>query len=253
MCADACQAAGLNVVELGEKLKQRLDGALSASATLQNPIDITATATARDFGFAIETLADADACDAIITLFVPPLMTDPVDVASAVDAVLVAAGIPVASVFMTRELPRAGSVGVSAPRFALPEEAVRALAHAVDYAAWRSRPVGVTVDPSGVRSDEARVITAAALARGAGWLGPREVARLFACYGLPLISTELVATPAKAVAAARSDWQPGGDQGSRGRARSQDRRWRRQAGTSRRRRGARGSERDPRCGQNRGT
>src|SRR5262249_6084951 len=154
---------------------------------------------ARDFGVAIETLAHADVCDAIITLFVPPLMTDPVAVAKEVDAAALAAAMPVASVFMTRELPSVGAIG---PRFALPAEAVRAIAHAVDYSAWRSRPTGVIVDPSGVRSDEAHMITAAALARGADWLGPSEVAALFGCYGLPLIPTEVVSTPAEAVAAA---------------------------------------------------
>ena len=198
MCADACHAAGLGVVELSEELRERLAQALTGSASLQNPIDLTATATAEDFGRAIKTLAGADACDAIITLFVPPLMTDPVAVAEAVDAAAVAAGIPVASVFMTRELPKAGSVG----RFALPEEAVRAIAHAVDYAAWRARPAGVIVEPSGIRSDEARLITGKALVRGDGWLSPSEVAGLFGCYGLPLISTEVVPTPAEAAAAA---------------------------------------------------
>jgi len=199
MCADACHAAGLGVVELPEPLRQRLADELTGSASLQNPIDLTATATAEDFGRAIATLADADACDAIITLFVPPLMTDPVAVAEAVDAAGIAAGLPVASVFMTRELPPAGSAG---PRFALPEEAVRAIAHAVDYAAWRARPAGVVVEPPGLRSDEARVITAAALAREAGWLEPSEVASLFGCYGLPLIATEVVTTPAEAAGVA---------------------------------------------------
>ncbi len=198
MCADACQASGLNVVELEKELRRRLERALSSAASLQNPIDLTATATARDFSRAIETLAHADACDVIITLFVPPLMTDPVEVAAEIDAAAVAAGIPVASVFMTRELPPSST----GPRFALPEEAVRAIAHAVDYAAWRSRPAGATLEPAGCRSDEARLITATALARGAGWLGPSEVASLFACYGLPLIATEVVGTPDEAVAAA---------------------------------------------------
>ena len=200
MCADACQAAGLDVVELSEELQQRLAQALSSSASLQNPIDTTATASAADFRRAIETLAEADACDVIITLFVPPLMTDPQEVATEIDAAAAGGGVPVASVFMSRELPTPSHAG--APRFALPEDAVRAVARAVEYATWRSRPAGTVADPEGLRPDEARLITTAALARGADWLEPAEVASLFACYGLPLVATEVVATPAEAATAA---------------------------------------------------
>ena len=44
-------------------------------ASLGNPIDMIATASAEDYRRTLQTLIDADACDAIITIFVPPLVT----------------------------------------------------------------------------------------------------------------------------------------------------------------------------------
>ena len=43
-----------------------------------------ATASAEDYRRTMQTLIDADACDAIIAIFVPPLMTSSKDVANAI-------------------------------------------------------------------------------------------------------------------------------------------------------------------------
>ncbi len=50
LCADACQAAGLDVVELSEQVRARLAGFLAPEASLGNPIDMIATATGRATG-----------------------------------------------------------------------------------------------------------------------------------------------------------------------------------------------------------
>jgi acyl-CoA synthetase (NDP forming) len=55
-----------------------------------------------------------------------------------------------------------------------------------------------------VRHDEAAALLAAALADGPGprWLAPEEVARLLACYGLPIAEWRLAGSPEEAAAAA---------------------------------------------------
>jgi acyl-CoA synthetase (NDP forming) len=88
------------------------------------------------------------------------------------------------------------------PVFEFPEDAARALIHAVEHARWRRRPAGIVSTPAGCRPDEAAAIIARALSDGPDWLEPGDVAALLDCYGLPLIETRVVAGADEAAAAA---------------------------------------------------
>lgn len=72
LCADACQASGLNVVALRDDVRHKLSDFLAPEASLGNPIDMIATASAADYRRVIEVLVAHQACDAIIAIFGPP-------------------------------------------------------------------------------------------------------------------------------------------------------------------------------------
>ncbi len=55
LCADACQAGGLEVPRLPAAARRRLAGLLAPEASLGNPIDMIATASAEDYRRTIET------------------------------------------------------------------------------------------------------------------------------------------------------------------------------------------------------
>jgi acetyl coenzyme A synthetase (ADP forming)-like protein len=205
LCADACEADGLEVVALDEAIQRRLAEFLPAEASLGDPVDMIASASAEDYGRAIRILANDADIDALIVIFVPPLVTRPEDVARAIRAAAgeVPGDIPMLSVFMSaRGVPdELRGEGVRIPSYSFPEDAARALAQAVQYGMWKSKPEG-TVPEFDVRRDEAAAIIASALAEGPRWLRPDEVAALFDCYGLPLAEWRLVETPEQAGEAA---------------------------------------------------
>jgi acetyl coenzyme A synthetase (ADP forming)-like protein len=205
LCADACQAAGLEVVELAEGVRERLAGFLAPEASLGNPIDMIATASADSYRQTIEALVRERACDAIIAIFVPPLVTSVRDVAEEVRAAAAGAdGVTLAAVFMNSEgaPPAERETTVHVPSFDFPEDAAHALGHAAHYGSWRARPAGRLPELSDCRPDEAAAIIAEALAAGGGWLAPAQVSALLRCYGMPLIDTRVVHGAAEAVAAA---------------------------------------------------
>ena len=205
LCADACGAAGLDVVELSARVRKRLARALDPQASLANPIDMIATATAESYRHTIETLIEAEACDAILAIFVPPLVTQARDVARAIhSAARKADGVSILAVFMTGEpMPRElAHAGAHVPGFDFPEDAARALSKTVDYRRWRERPTGTVIEPAGCRPAAAAAVIARGLASGEGWLEPGDVAALLDCYGLPLIPTHTVGTTHEALAAA---------------------------------------------------
>jgi acetate---CoA ligase (ADP-forming) len=201
-CADACEAAGLRVEPLPTKTRRRLARQLPAEATTTNPVDMIASASADDYQRALEALAADPSVDAVVAIFIPPLVTQALDVADAVRAASAAtraAGKPLLAVWMAQDdaalATLAGGVG-GVPAYGTPEEAIRALAHAAGYARWRrtsAEPAGLS---AGVDADAAAATVAQVLAEGGGWLVPDRVAELLTAYGIPQVAATVVATPA---------------------------------------------------------
>ena len=205
ICADACQGNGVEVPAFADDVRTALRRALPAAASVTNPIDLIASASAADYAVAMRTLIEADACDAIVAIFVPPLVTQARDVARAIAGVAEEArDHTIAAVFMTREgaPPELTGERVDVPAFRFPEDAARALTLAARHGVWRAAPEGRMPVLGDVRPDEAAAIISQALAEGADWLSPARVAALLGCYGLPLITTRIVTDAEGAVAAA---------------------------------------------------
>lgn len=206
LCADACEAEGLEVPPLAEATRAALGALLPREASVQNPVDMIASASADQYREVIRVVARDPGVDAVVVIFIPPLVTRAEDVAAAVvDGVRALGGAkPVLAVFMqSRGVPDALRNGdVRVPSFAFPEEAVIALARVARYGAWRARPPAPPAAVPDARREEAAALVAGALGRGDGWLAPAEVARLLECYGLRMVEQRVVATAREAAAAA---------------------------------------------------
>ncbi|HXY72267.1 MAG TPA: GNAT family N-acetyltransferase [Actinomycetota bacterium] len=206
LCADACEGSGLEVPPLPDELRKELASFLSPQAAVGNPVDMIASATAEQFGRAIEAIARARVADALIVIFVPPLVTRPEDVAREIRraAERVEGALPLLVVFVSSAGPppelREGG-GPALATYGFPEDAARALTRAVRWTQWRARPAGAVPDLD-VRGAEAAALVARELSDGRGWLGPQAVARLLDCYGIPLPPARVVSTPEEAGAAA---------------------------------------------------
>ncbi|MGW1994628.1 bifunctional acetate--CoA ligase family protein/GNAT family N-acetyltransferase [Embleya sp. NPDC001921] len=191
------------------------DACASAGLRPRRPVDLTTSATADDFR---DALADALACaetDAVITVFIPPLTTSGDEVASAIAEMAGHAaqiGKPLLTTYLAHEglptqLRRLDADGVpalgSVPSYPAPENAVRALAEVVRYAAWRRRPTGSVPEHPEVRTDQARALVRARLgAADAVGLSPADAADLLACYGVELLPAVRVDSEDAAVRAA---------------------------------------------------
>jgi acetate---CoA ligase (ADP-forming) len=206
LCADACEAEGLLVPPLADDVVAGLQQFLPAQASVRNPIDMIAAASADDYRRVIETVAASHSIDAIIVIFIPPLITQPSDVARSIRNAVEALPrpIPLISVFMSAHgVPdELKGASVSIPSYQFPEDAARALARSAVYGEWRQKPEGTLRDFPNLRPDEAAGIISSVLATGARWLTADETQQLLSCYGIPLASTRFVPTPQKAREAA---------------------------------------------------
>ena len=201
-CADACEAARLHVEPLPTRTRRRLGRHLPREATTTNPVDMIASASADDYRRALEALAADASVDAVVAIFIPPLVTQATDVAEAVRAASAAtraAGKPLLAVWMAQDdaaLATLAGGGGGVPAFGTPEEAVRALGHAVGYGRWRRTAAEPPEVPADIDADAAAAIIAEVLAEGGGWLVPDRVAGLLSAYGVPQVAATVAPTAA---------------------------------------------------------
>ena len=215
LAADACSDYGLTVHRLTGQTRRRLHALVPRSGAVTGPVETTATVSEDSFRRCLELAAADEGVDAVLALALPTAATG--DLVAAIRAADVR--VPLAAVVLdqpeaVRLLSRpsraadsqaaAAQPGASIPCYAYPEAAARALAHAVTYGAWRSRPAGHIREFSDVTPDDARALVRKYLARHrkGGWLPPETVAALLAHYGVQLTSLTPVASADDAVRAA---------------------------------------------------
>ena len=203
MCADACEAGGLEVPELPDDMRDRLAELLPAEAGLLNPVDMIATATAEHYRGTIRALADWDGIDALIVIFIRPLLTRAEDVAAAIREAVeeMPREIPVQAVFMSPQDHEAISGG-GVPTHLYPEDAARTLARVMRHVDWRDRPAEEPADFEDVRAEEAAGLIAEALESGNEWMGLEQTARLLDCYRIAIPPWRVAADPEEAGRAA---------------------------------------------------
>ena len=208
LLADACEAHGLTLPELTPETQAGLRTFLPAHAGLSNPVDMIASATPEHYTRTIAAVGADPQVDAVIVIYIPPLVTRPEDVAQAIaqGAGSVPDHKPVLTVFISsRGAPPVLSTGPRGklPSYTFPENAAQALAAAVRYRRWRDRPLGTpfTLSPfahSAIRAVIDRVLTTATAPL---WLPPADLVTVLRAVGIECAVTEQT-TPADAVATA---------------------------------------------------
>ncbi|MGW5158967.1 bifunctional acetate--CoA ligase family protein/GNAT family N-acetyltransferase [Nonomuraea wenchangensis] len=235
------------------------DACLAAGLEPRPPVNLGPAAGAAEFGAALEGELASTGVDAAVVIYMPPLPGDAEAVAAELLRVSQGSGKPVLTTFeghlgmhpalqvtepgtpRERPAPARGSI----PSYAAPEEAVRALAQAARYAAWRAQPATPPPALDDLDPDRARALVHDLLSapepasgpvsepepgsvpapgsavdtagtrrgvRSAAFAEPGppveiDAAELLSCYGLTVWPAEMVRSPEEAVAAAeRLGW-----------------------------------------------
>ena len=202
---DACEAAGLRVLELGAATQQQIRALVAEEAAVRNPVDLIASATAPTYRDVIKVVLQDPDVDAVVASFIPPLGIQARDVAHAIaDAAATRPDIPVIAVMLGRNGVPAGLellVSKGVPAYIFPESAVRALAALNRYRLWLERPEGRTARFP-VDATKAAAIIERARAAGRTKLLEDEALLLLEAYGIPTAPWAVAHDAGEAVAAA---------------------------------------------------
>jgi len=210
IAADAAERNGLDLQPVSEVTAEKLRKILKRKVNINNPLDTTAGASAEEFENILRILAGDKDNDAVLAIFVPPIVADPKAIEDALQRV--------APVFWRRKKPllacflgrrglqaKIGTAGRLVPSFSFPEEAVASLARAVEYAELKGKPKGDIPVIKGTKPAKARKIVESALRTGVQrpmWLSTQEIIDVLDCYGIKMGETVMAETPDKAASAA---------------------------------------------------
>lgn len=211
LAADALELHGMEVHPLAPATVARLQPLFPSEASIRNPLDMIASATAHDYRTALDAILHDPNVDAALAIFVPPLGVRQEDVAEAVGSVATAhQGKPVFAVLMGRQgLPqgRAELHRAGVPAYVFPEAAARALAALRRQAEWCARPVA-TPPTLTVDRDRARAAMRPTLEAGGGKLPELAALELLEAYGLRVAPARLARDARDAVQAAEAVGYP---------------------------------------------
>jgi acetate---CoA ligase (ADP-forming) len=206
IAADAAARHNLVVPPLSAETVAKLKDAIKRDIAINNPLDTTAGATAQEFHDILQILANEKEIDAVLSIFIPPIVSNREASENAIRSV--------APVFWKQQKPllacflgergstaKLGSAGHFVPCYPFPEEAVAALARAVEYAENRRKPVGEILKFEGIQRGKARRIienAMTAVSQRPFWLGATETFDLLDCYGIRLAPMAIAKTAEEA-------------------------------------------------------
>ncbi len=195
LCADACEASGLDVPEFSQATITHLASFLPPAAALRNPVDLLASAGSEHYTQAVTALLKSDDIDALIILYIAITAADVDLIAEGIKKGILAARatasirkpIYIGWMVETDRERRFCFTSETIPTFALPELPARTLGKITGYVQWRERPAGMTPDFDDLDLPTVtRICRDALTARGAGWLTTAETRALLSAMSIPL-------------------------------------------------------------------
>jgi acyl-CoA synthetase (NDP forming)/GNAT superfamily N-acetyltransferase len=215
LAADACVMHDLDLLEPSESTRARLRKLLPPQASLHNPIDTTAGINSATFGACLEAVLADDTVHAVVAIAAPTALGDPaIEITQALDR---ARGKGITTPVLAVQVSQPEVVhslkadsGHPVPSYADPAVAVHALAHAVRYGQWRTRPAGRVPDLPGISVDQARTLVRQFLTDhpDGGWLSPPTAQALLCSFGLPVLTGTTATDETEAVTAFRQAGGP---------------------------------------------
>ncbi len=201
LATDAIVGLGMEMAAFTPATTKALRRVLPPEASVHNPIDLIASADAARYRAVLRTVAKERGVDALVVLFVSPIMIDAAAVAQAIVDETRGLAKPVLACVMGRQrgdeaLQLLQDAGI--PVFRYPEDAATTLRLMCRRARWLARrPVAVPA----LRVDRAAAKRLLAAQRP-GWIPGAVAEKVLAAYGIVFAPSRRVRTAAHAVAAA---------------------------------------------------
>ncbi len=190
--ADSLELLGLRLASLSEASRAALQKLLPPAASLQNPVDMLASATPEHYAEGLRLLLADPGVDSVMIILPPPPPSTAGAVAKALIPVIQSGDKPVVIVLMGERLIQEAVDLFRAARvvdYRFPEPAASALAVLVRRTERLARGAEPPASLSGIDRQAAQALAAAQPA--GAFLQPADASRLMEAYGIPTPKIEL--------------------------------------------------------------
>jgi acetyl coenzyme A synthetase (ADP forming)-like protein len=213
MAADAVEANGLALAELGEGTQARLREILAPAASVDNPVDMLASASPEQYAESLRLLLDDGGVDAVVVILPPPPMFSAGAVARQIIPLIQTAKKPVVVALMGHGLVQEALAflrAVKIPTYTFPETAVGALAAVnrqlsiVNNQQSMADSEQSTGDSEqlAVNSEKFEAATSALSGVEGSWVPQEVLSGILEAYGIRTPESRVVRSAQEAVAAA---------------------------------------------------
>jgi acetyl coenzyme A synthetase (ADP forming)-like protein len=193
IATDACVSLGLEMSDFDEETYKVLEDILPEEASTQNPVDILGDGGPERYEKALDVVLKDENVDAVITIFVPPLMSKPLEIALAISRVRANYDKPVLGCFMGREEVLTSIQELernNIPAYLFPESAAKSIAGMYKYNQVKQRREG-ELKQFEVNTEKAENILVEAKKKGSGFLPNNQVKDILEAYGFNFPALEL--------------------------------------------------------------
>jgi acetyltransferase len=197
---------GLLMPALSEKAKNILKTTMFESASIDNPLDIVATAGAEQFKNALETMMSEPQIDSVYLTFVTPIFVDCENVASVLSEINLKHRKPMVCNFITDKKAWAETSKIlresGIPCYDFPENAAQALSSLVKYREILTEKKGKIVNFEDVDKNFVKITLEKAKSENRKNLSAREVYTILEAYKIPTVELMFANNSDEAIPAA---------------------------------------------------
>ena len=205
IATDELIEGGMVMPPLSKPTEALLREKLLPEASINNPIDVLATAGPEHFAAAINALLDDDGIDAIFLNFVTPFFVDTLGVAREIAEANRRSQKPIVATVMTEKQGWAETLKVirdsGVPAYDMPDTGAKVLAAMGRYAAFLKRPTEQPTSYKGLDASRARSVITTARQAGKTLLSAADGFDLCTCYGITVAPYASAANVDECVAA----------------------------------------------------
>ena len=205
IATDACASLGLEMSNFNAETYKELEAVLPEEASTQNPVDILGDGGPERYEKSLDIVLNDENVDAVIAIFVPPLMSRPLEVALAISKVSAKYVKPVLGCFMGREEVLSSIQQLeksNIPAYLFPESAAKSIYGMYKFNKYRQRREG-EIRQFSVDTEKVKSIIEEAKTKGPGYLSKSEVQGILEAYGFLFPASEMAKDEEEAVEIAK--------------------------------------------------
>jgi acetyltransferase len=197
---------GLELAELGQATKQKLEEYLPPAANTHNPVDILGDARADRYQYALKTIVADEDVDSVLVILTPQSMTEINETAQAIVDIQKTTDKPIVVSFMGSPTVKSGVEIMNQAEIAttaFPEPAASSLASFSQFVNWSRQENEPILQYKDVDKNKVEQIFKEAKAKGQTSFPEAEAMEIVRAYNFPLLQSQQASSAEEAVEIAK--------------------------------------------------